>query len=98
MSRARRTTLSLRYVVMHPARHFTAPARRPDPGDARKTKGPAPPPPPAWRNVLIVIGVLATVLLLFGPLMSTGPSVITLTYTQFYNDVVSNRVATASID
>ena len=62
------------------------------------TKGPAPPPPPAWRNWLIVIGALATVLLLFGPLMSTGPSVTTLTYTQFYNDVVSNRVATASID
>jgi len=83
---------------MDPVRHATAPARPPGPSDAKRTKGPAPPPPPAWRNWLIVIEALATVLLLFGPLMSTGPSVTTLTYTRLYNDVVSNKVATASID
>jgi cell division protease FtsH len=78
--------------------HLTAPARRPDPDDRKKTRGPAPPPPPPWRNWLVVIGLLFTLVLLFAPLMSRGPTVKTLTYTQFYRDVVSDQVSSAAID
>jgi cell division protease FtsH len=78
-------------------RHSTAPAKRPEPHEGRLEKGPAPPPPPAWRSWLILVGVVATLFLLLGPLMKPGPSTKTLTYTQFYNDVLSSQVGTAFI-
>ena len=76
--------------------HPTSPAKRPDPGQ-RKVRGPAPPPPPAWRNWLILAGIAATLLLLLHP--STNSKAPTkLTYTQFVNDVTGNQVKTATID
>ncbi len=76
-------------------RHFTTSAKPRDPGAGQKSQGPAPPPPPAWRNWLIVIGVAATMVLLFLPL---GKSSSELTYTQFVDKVKANQVKTATID
>jgi cell division protease FtsH len=56
-----------------------------------------PPPPPKWRNWLLPVGILATVLLLLHP--STGGSSPTkLSYTDFVTDVTANKVTTATID
>jgi cell division protease FtsH len=77
--------------------HYTSPARRPDPGQDRKPAGPAPPPPPPWRYWLILFGIAATILLLFGPALTAKPPT-TLTYSQFLSDVQNNQVKTATID
>src|SRR5207244_2835152 len=77
--------------------HRTSPARQPDPGHERRTKGPAPPPPPSWRNWLIFLGIALTVVLLLRPSMS-GTSPTTLSYSQFLDDVRTDKVQTATID
>jgi len=77
-------------------KHFTKPARPPE-TDGPRPKGSAPPPPPPWRNWLIYLGLLVTVVLLFRPLMGGGGPV-TLTYTQFVRDVSADKVNTATID
>jgi len=76
--------------------HRTNPARPPAP-DERRPKGSAPPPPPPWRNWLIYLGLLVTVILLLRPLMGGGGPV-SLTYTQFVRDVSMDKVRTATID
>ena len=77
--------------------HRTSPARPPDPGHERRTKGPAPPPPPSWRNWLIFLGIALTVVLLLRPSMS-GTEPTTLSYSQFLDDVRTDKVQTATID
>jgi cell division protease FtsH len=76
--------------------HRTNTARGPDVGQERRPKGTAPPPPPRWRNWLVYIGILATLLLLLRPAMGSGPT--TLTYSQFLTDVQGDKVKTATID
>lgn len=41
--------------------HRSSPARTPPPNDRRPA--PAPPRPPRWRTLLVLLGVMATVLL-----------------------------------
>ncbi len=82
---------------MNVFRHHTSPAKPPGPRDSRKQQGPAPPPAPPWRTWLIYAGILVTLLLLLRPAMSGG-GVTTLTYSQFLNDVRTDKVATATID
>ena len=56
----------------------------------------APPPPPAWRNWLLIVGLIASVLILFWP--RSAPSVSELSYTEFLSRVEAGEVATAVID
>jgi cell division protease FtsH len=77
--------------------HRTSHARPTEPGQQRRTSGPAPPPPPAWRTWLLYVGLIITTLLLFRPAMrNSGPE--TLTYSQFLDDVQGDKVKTATID
>jgi cell division protease FtsH len=56
----------------------------------------APPPPPAWRNWLLVVGLIVSVLILFWPRGTR--SVSELSYTDFLSRVKAGEVATAVID
>ena len=56
----------------------------------------APPPPPAWRNWLLVLGLVVSMLLLFWPRGTR--SVSELSYTEFLSRVEAGEVATAVID
>src|SRR5215207_444547 len=56
----------------------------------------APPPPPAWRNWLLVVGLVVSVLILFWP--QSEPSVSELSYTEFLSRVEAGHVKTAVID
>jgi cell division protease FtsH len=56
----------------------------------------APPPPPAWRNWLLVLGLVVSVLILFWPRGTR--SVSELSYTEFLSRVEGGEVATAVID
>jgi len=76
--------------------HHTSPAKPTHPRASQKRQGPAPPPPPAWRNWLLYAGIAATILLFFLPI--GGGKSAQLTYTQFVNDVKANKVKTATID
>src|SRR5690349_23087566 len=80
---------------MNRIRHLTTSAKPREPGAGQKSQGPAPPPPPAWRNWLIVVGIAATMLLLFLPL---GRNSSELNYSQFVDKVKANEVKTATID
>jgi cell division protease FtsH len=76
--------------------HRTSPVRQNDPRASKRTRGPAPPPPPRWSAWLIALGLLLTVFLLFRPIM-TGSSITTLPYSQFVDRVTSDQVKTATI-
>src|SRR5919198_6668685 len=76
--------------------HHTSPAKPPHPRAGEKRQGPAPEPPPSWRNWLIYIGLAATLLLFFLPI--GRPSVNQLSYTQFLDKVNVGQVKTATID
>jgi cell division protease FtsH len=66
-------------------------------GDARdRTRPAAPPPPPAWRNWLLVAGIVLSVLILFWP--QSAPTVTELSYSEFLSRVRAGDVATAVID
>jgi cell division protease FtsH len=56
----------------------------------------APPPPPAWRNWLLVFGLVVSLLILFWP--QRTPSVSELSYSEFLSRVRAGVVATAVID
>jgi cell division protease FtsH len=56
----------------------------------------APPPPPAWRNWLLVLGLVVSAVILFWP--RGAPSVTELSYTDFLSRVEAGGVATAVID
>jgi cell division protease FtsH len=65
-------------------------------GPPKDRPRPAPPPPPSWRNWLLPIGLLISAFLLFRPVQQ--PSVTTLTYSAFLNNVNGSKVSTAVID
>src|ERR1043165_8683023 len=75
---------------------MTTPAKPWDPGASQKQRGPAPPPPPAWRNWLVVAGLVLSLFLLFYPFGSSAGTA--LTYSQFLGKVRANQVSTATID
>src|SRR5919201_3329319 len=82
--------------MTRPILHHTSPARPRDPRAGEKRQGPAPQPPPPWRNWLLFIGLVATLLLFFLPI---GRSTVTqLSYTQFVDKVTAGQVKTATID
>ena len=56
---------------------------------------PAPSPPPAWRNWLLVVGFIASLALLFWP--RSQPNVSELSYSGFLSRVRAGEVATATI-
>src|SRR5208283_3296060 len=76
-------------------RHLTSPANPGSPRDPAPK--PAPTPPPTWRWWLPLVGILATILLLWSPSVKTTPTV-SLNYTSFLARVETNKVVTASID
>jgi cell division protease FtsH len=76
--------------------HQTSPAKSHDPRASEKKRGPAPSPPPTWRNSLLYIGLAVTLLLFFLPL-GRAPST-ELSYTQFLNKVAADQVKSATID
>ncbi len=76
--------------------HQTSPAKSRDPRAGEKRHGPAPSPPPTWRNWLLYIGLAFTLLLFFLPLGRAGST--ELSYTQFLNKVAANQVKSATID
>src|SRR5207244_12010853 len=55
-----------------------------------------PPPPPTWRNWLLVAGLVLSMLILFWP--HSAPTVSELSYTDFLSRVRSDAVSTATID
>ena len=57
----------------------------------------APPPPPAWRHYLWVIAFVAFILLFFVVPATQVKSPVTLTYTQFLNDVSAHKVKAVDI-
>src|ERR1700694_3530502 len=75
--------------------HRSSPARSGPPQDMPPR--PVSEPPPRWRNWLILVGLVATSLLLFRPAMG-GSTTTNLNFTQFQNDVSGNKIATAQID
>src|SRR5438128_1959148 len=76
--------------------HQTSPAKPPLPGAGPKKQGPAPSPPPAWRNWLLYAGLALTFFLFFFP---GGRNRATeLTYTQFLNKVAADGVKSATVD
>jgi cell division protease FtsH len=72
------------------------PFRPPPPARGHR---PLPPPvrPPRWRPWLILIGVLATLGLLFASSANSTPKTTSLTFSQFNTDVTSNLVKTAHV-
>jgi cell division protease FtsH len=66
-----------------------------DPSTDRRRPA-APPAPPAWRNWLLVVGLIVSVLILFWP--QREASVSELSYTEFLSRVKSGEIATAVID
>ncbi|HWC39544.1 MAG TPA: ATP-dependent metallopeptidase FtsH/Yme1/Tma family protein, partial [Acidimicrobiales bacterium] len=78
-------------------RHYTNPPQPGPPADPPK-RPPTPPPPPRWRAWFLVVGILATIGLLFIPAMGSGPPVSNLNYSSFVNKVNANQVSTATID
>src|SRR5436305_1078518 len=81
--------------MTRPIVHRTSPAKPPQPGAAQKPRGPAPSPPPAWRNWLLYLGLAATILLFFLPHGNGGAAQVT--YTQFLNKVNADQVKSATI-
>ena len=74
-------------------RHATSPAASGPPAD--KPSGPAPPPPPAWRNWLLPIGVALSLPLLLRPFVQGPPT--TLSYSAFLAAVDEGGVEMVAI-
>jgi cell division protease FtsH len=81
-----------------PERHETRSARTPPDRDPRRDRGPAPPPPPKWRNWFVVAALVAWALILFVPSIVRSKPPTSLSYSQFVSRVESNRVKTATIN
>jgi cell division protease FtsH len=75
--------------------HRTAPAKTPPPGD--RPVPTAPPPPPAWRRLLPLLGLAITLFLLYGNPMDRQTTE-QLTYTDFIAQVDANAVQDAQIE
>ena len=83
----------MEHESVRPGRHETSPAA---PGPtADKPTGPAPPPPPAWRDWLLPVGLALTLLLLFRPAMEEPGTA--LSYSEFLAAVDAGEVATVTI-
>src|SRR5262245_43005 len=76
--------------------HRSTSAKTPPPSD--RPPAPAPPPPPRWRIALVVIGVIATLLLLFPPDMGGGTPNHDYNYSTFVRRVTADKVRSATID
>ena len=76
--------------------HHSNPPKPGPPSDPPKR--PVPPPPPRWRVWFLVVGIVATVGLLFIPAMGSAPPVTNLNYSSFVDKVNANQVSTATID
>src|ERR1700694_5850074 len=76
--------------------HRSSPARTPPPNDRRPA--PAPPRPPRWRTLLVLLGVMATVLLLLRPSMTKTTPNHSYSYTTFVHAVTADQVRSATID
>ncbi len=76
--------------------HHSNPPKPGPPTDPPKR--PVPPPPPRWRIWFLVVGIVATVGLLFIPAMGSAPPVSNLNYSTFVDKVNANQVSTATID
>ncbi|KJE23912.1 ATP-dependent metalloprotease FtsH [Frankia torreyi] len=74
------------------------PSTQARPGPPKDTPPkPAPPPMPSWRRVLLPLGVIITLLLLFGPsLFATRPE--SLKYSEFVDRVNAAAVRSISVD
>ncbi|MBE3202152.1 MULTISPECIES: ATP-dependent zinc metalloprotease FtsH [Parafrankia] len=75
--------------------HHSAPARSGPPKDTPPK--PAPPPMPGWRRFLIPLGLVVTVLLLFGPSLFAGAP-DELAYSDFVGRVDAGQVRSVTID
>jgi cell division protease FtsH len=74
--------------------HRSSSARPGPPNDPPKS--PAPKPTPRWLHVLWIVGLVATVLLLFAPTTSTNTT--SLSFTDWKTKVDANQVKSATID
>ncbi|HVL97738.1 MAG TPA: ATP-dependent zinc metalloprotease FtsH [Egibacteraceae bacterium] len=74
-------------------RHATSPAASGPSAD--KPTGPAPPPPPAWRDWLLPVGMLLSLLLLFRPMVEEPAT--ELSYSEFLAAVDAGEVAHVTI-
>jgi cell division protease FtsH len=85
---------------MHPKRlrHETRNARTPPNTDGRRERGPAPPPPPKWRNWLLLAALIAWIAILFVPTFVKTKPPANLSYSQFLAKVDANQVKTATIN
>ena len=76
--------------------HHSSPAKAPPPND--RPPAPAPPRQPRWPLVFLLIGVTLTVLLLFGPNMTSTTPNHSYSYTTLLQVVSKNQVRRATID
>jgi cell division protease FtsH len=75
-------------------RHHSNQAKSGPPPDRPPT--PAPPTPPAWRNWLLVAGLLVTVVLFLLP-VPTAHKVQQLSYSQLKSDIAAGQVAAVAL-
>jgi cell division protease FtsH len=75
-------------------RHLTGTARPGPPPDRPPSR--APPAPPAWRNWLLILGLLVTVALFLVPVPTTG-KVEQLSYSQLKRDIAAGQVQSVSL-
>jgi ATP-dependent Zn protease len=75
-------------------RHRTGTARSGPPPDRPPT--PAPPTPPAWRNWLLIAGLVLTVVLFLLP-VPTARKVEQLSYSQLKSDIAAGQVASVAL-
>jgi cell division protease FtsH len=74
--------------------HRTGPARS-EPSPDRPS-APVPPAPPRWRNWLLLVGVILTLVLLFLPIPITA-NVEQLSYSQLKSDISAGQVASVAL-
>ncbi len=76
------------------SKHFSTSARPGPPNDPPKP--PARKPAPRWTHFIWLVGLLATLLLLFAP--SSSPSRKSLAFSEWKTKIDANQVQSATID
>ncbi|MCM3882720.1 ATP-dependent zinc metalloprotease FtsH [Frankia sp. R82] len=76
--------------------HHSAPAKSGPPHDPPPK--PVPPPPPAWRRWLLPVGLLITLVLLFGRGLFVAAPSTSLSYTDFVTRVTAGQVRAVTLD